>query len=477
MNKSLVFSTVVAVGLAGCGEIPYRKDGFAVNPDCRALYNRIDDISTDNKEISAGDRSSPCWLRAREERDDYDLLFVEFDDQGWVRDTSNLTRPAKEDFLDTFYNQLKQLYDDNRDNGLSLVVFVHGWHHNAGAEDENVTNFRRFVRDVSVAEKIMNAGKKEPRVVGIYVGWRGESITVPILRKVTFWERKNTAERVAQGSVRELFARLDFLRDRGRTGVRFDALSMKERPGDGGRNVRMLTIGHSFGGLITYEALSSEFVGAAARSTGDDYVSRLGDLVVIVNPAFEGARYEPLMAAGQRIRQLKKNQLPVVIVATSRADWATRAAFPLARQFSTFLERTPGKEDDAIVYAVGHNSRYRTHWLAPCSEGDTDCASRCKGQPAVQQSAKGAGPSADQIRAEFELMKGIGSKGLSEEGKDYLCSNLRLTSTENWKPEKNPFWVVSTEKQLMEGHNDIFNPLFMSFIRQMYFGVISERFK
>ncbi len=474
MNKSLVFSAAVVLGLAGCGEIPYRKDGFAANPDCRSLYNRIEDVSDDRN--SAQEKSSPCWLRAREERDDYDLLFVEFDDQGWVRDSFDLARPAKEDFLDTFYKQLKQLYDDNRDNGLSLVVFVHGWHHNAGAEDRNVTNFRRLVRDVSVAEKLMNAGKG-PRVVGIYVGWRGESITVPYLNNITFWDRKNTAERVSQGSVRELFARLDFLRDRGRTGVKFDALSRKDEPGEGRRNVRMLTIGHSFGGLITYEALSSEFLRAASRSTGDDYVSRLGDLVVIVNPAFEGARYEPLMAAGQRIARLKPNQLPVVIVATSRADWATRGLFPLARWFSTFLERTPGQEDDAIVYAVGHNARYRTHSLAPCGEGDTGCAGLCKGYPAVQELAKGGGTSTEQLRAEFDLMKGIGSKGFNAQGKEYLCGNLRLTGTDNWKPDKNPFWVVSTEKELMADHNDIFNPLFISFVRQMYFSVISERFK
>ena len=260
MTRRLLLACAAAVALAGCGTIPYRVDGFVDKPECRRIYDVYDDVSPRNANVPEEVRASPCWLRAKEERDEYDLLVVEFDDQGWVQGTSDLTRPAR-DHLDAFFAELDRVYAANRDNGLSLAVFVHGWHHNADARDANVSDFRLLLRDLVIAERgrklsAAPAAATGPRVVGVYVGWRGESVSVPGLRLTTFWERKNTAERVAQGSVREFFERMDFLRDRGR-----------DRHGQ--RNVRMLTIAHSFGGLITFESLSSDFLRAAVRSTGE----------------------------------------------------------------------------------------------------------------------------------------------------------------------------------------------------------------
>jgi pimeloyl-ACP methyl ester carboxylesterase len=479
MNRGLVLSCAAALWLAGCGDVPYRTAGYSANPDCQTLYDKYDDVSEMNKDISDEVRRNPCWLRAREERDNYDLLFLEFDDQGWVQGSSSLDRPGKKDALDEFFAELGDIYQANQKNGLSLVVFVHGWHHNASASDDNVTGFRRLVRDLAIAEtgrKLTDRASGERRVVGIYLGWRGESIPSDLLNWMTFWDRKNTAERVAQGSVREFFMRLDFLRDRGRTNLKYGELGDKDRPNQGDKNVRMLTIGHSFGGLIAFEALSGEFVRFAARSTGDDYVSRLGDLVVIVNPAVEGARYEPLMVAGQRLRGAKKDQLPVAIVATSTADWATGVAFPIARAVNTLLESTPGPEGDAIVKAVGHNDRYTTHRLAVCDKENLACASACAAPRTATRgpgAASRAAPDRAGIAAEYERMQAIGKSGFKE--KEYLCSRLQLESTRKQFPKENPFWVVSTTGEIMDGHNDIFNPNFVSFIRQMYLGVISVR--
>ena len=468
MARLLLLSCVIPVALVGCGSaIPYRVDGFVDKPECRRIYDDYDDISPRNSNVSEEVRASPCWLRAKEERDDYDLLVTEFDDQGWVERTSDLTRPAR-DHLDAFFAELDRLYAANRDNGLSLVVFIHGWHHNAEARDANVSDFRLLLRDLAIAERGRKLSEpaapvQGPRVVGVYVGWRGESITVPGLRQATFWERKKTAERVAQGSVREFFARMDFLRDR-------------SRDTHGKRNVRMLTIGHSFGGLITFESLSSEFIRAAVRSTGDDYVSRLGDLVVLVNPALEGARYEPLMVAGQRMTGVKPDQLPVAIVATSIADDATGILFPLARRVSTIFETTPGAEGDAIVKAVGHNERYTTHRLTVCDKDDAACTSACRVPRAQtrQTTAEVRQKLAQDIGDEYRLMRGIGQRGFG--GTEYLCDELKLESTANWVPKANPFWVVSTTSDVMSNHNDIFNARFVAFIRQMYLGVIAVRF-
>ena len=491
MDKRLLLAAALAFGLAGCaGPVPYRTAGYDANPKCRDLYDRHDDITPENKAVTDTDRNDPCWLRAHEERDDYDLLTIEFDDQGWVQGSSDLARPSKDDHLDKFFKRLSEIYEANRKNGLSLILFIHGWHHNADAKDRNVTEFRWLLRDFSIAEGGRRLAEKTgegsgPRLVGIYVGWRGESITVPYLNMATFWDRKNTAERVAQGSVRELFSRLDYFRDRARTNVRLNDLARGDVPGQGERNVRMLTIGHSFGGLITYEALSSDFVGFAARASDKDFVSRLGDVVVIVNPAVEGARHEALMVAAQRVPTLKPDQLPVVIVATSAADSATRVYFRWAREVSTLLERTPGREGESIVKAVGHNDRYRTHELKPCEKNDDQCKAACSAPRVTQRlSTKDMDKKAvddytfrltQDIGDEFELMRSVVAGGGFKK-KQYLCSGLRLEATPNQVPEKNPFWVVSTTEEIMEDHNDIFNRNFVSFIRQMYLGLISVRF-
>ena len=104
MKKTLLFSAAAVLALVACGDIPYRKAGFEPSAQCRELYEAHDDISDRNR-TAAGVLESPCWLRAHEDRDDYDLLVVEFDDQGWVRDSSNLDRPAKQDYLDSFFDQ------------------------------------------------------------------------------------------------------------------------------------------------------------------------------------------------------------------------------------------------------------------------------------------------------------------------------------------------------------------------------------
>jgi hypothetical protein len=456
--------------LAGCArDVPYRDLGFKdIAPDCKQKYAAYDQAPETGPFPVLDDRDS-CWRRSKEEHDDYDLLFVEFDDQGWPQGSSGLALGDK-DFIDTFVSQLEQVFEKetsrNPERGLSLVVYVHGWHHNAAASDEDVHSFRRLLKQIATMEgNLARAGYHPMRVVGVYVGWRGESVEVPLLRKLTFWDRKNAAQRVSQGSVRELLKRLDHFRDAKRT-----------KKGNV-RNVRMLTIGHSFGGLITFESLSSEFLRNSVRfrenPREDTWMSRVGDLVVIVNPAFEGTRYEPLRAAAPRLRPLERNQLPVLIIATSEGDWATKYAFPFARQFSTMLEERRSEEQfDATVMALGHNARYITHdlRLGTCQG---DCSKACRTAAREPGEKIKATVEKASIDAEYELMRRIEDEGVGPI--EYLCSGLELKATQRWRPDHNPFWVVRTSKGVIDDHGDIFNPNFVAFLRQMYLGFIFAR--
>jgi pimeloyl-ACP methyl ester carboxylesterase len=129
-----------------------------------------------------------------------------------------------------------------------ILVFVHGWKHNARARDPNLRAIDMVLQQTAEAEAAV--GSNRP-VIGIFVGWRGLSFYAGWLTNLTFWNRKTAALRVALGSVRELFARLRRFR----------------RQHD--RESALVIVGHSFGGLIVYSAVAQAFVELALYSSED----------------------------------------------------------------------------------------------------------------------------------------------------------------------------------------------------------------
>ena len=116
---------------------------------------------------------------------DYYLSFVEFDDQGWFHDRKQM-------------EGLMRLLEKEEQEGkeFQIIVYAHGWRHNASSCDGNVICFQRQLARLSIWEKekarLRNnlegeEGKYKPRtVVGVYVGWRGLSANVPPLEVLSF---------------------------------------------------------------------------------------------------------------------------------------------------------------------------------------------------------------------------------------------------------------------------------------------------
>lgn len=465
MKFSSLFWIAVLGVLTACTPLPPYRNGNYVSLDaCDKAYKDYDKTLLQGKTpVMKGE--NVCWQQSHEKHEDYDALFVEFDDQGWVQGTSEETSPTEQDHLSNLYAAIEDLRGDRKPGQrLSILVFVHGWQHNAEPDDANVHAFRRMLLGINTLETVAAGEGPKPRVVGIYVGWRGKSVRTPILNNLTFWRRKNTAEKVAQGGIQELFLWLDWLRD-------------TDRP-NGEQYVTVLTIGHSFGGLITFEAMKSEFIRNGVRfkrnplAKGDIFMSRVGDLFVIVNPAFEGARYEELRAVARRFPKIERTQLPVVIIATSEADWATRYAFPMARWINTYyFERTSGVEAEANVKTIGHNSRYITHELSLCK--GKDCDAVCK----KRESGFGSFDEFN-VRQEYEYMAEIGRRGFDftkQKPAQRLCDGLELKSTSEAYPDYNPYWVVRTTGDIMRGHNDLFNENMVAFVRQIFLAFMAMR--
>jgi hypothetical protein len=132
--------------------------------------------------------NAPRWSgRPIETRDGYDLAIIEFDDQGWFYD------PVARDVLVAYLASKK-------DVDIAIFVFIHGWRHNASADDRNLKSVRSLLRDAVANE----AQRDSPRaILGVYIGWRGLSLR-GVASFGTFWTRKSAAFRVAVGSVGEI---------------------------------------------------------------------------------------------------------------------------------------------------------------------------------------------------------------------------------------------------------------------------------
>lgn len=298
-----------------------------------------------------------CSEAAFEKHRDFDAAYVEFTDQGWLYDRKQLTLTL-------------DLLRKPDPRPLQIVVFVHGWKHDARFDDKDVQAFRETVMPA------MARNQPHSRTVGVYVGWRGASLNVPSLpQSISFYDRKSTADHVARGSVRELFSYLRTMRNKTTAG---------QAP-----SLSITLIGHSFGGLILYNSITESLLDSlVVANLGDPSAARLAkpvfDLVVLLNPAFEATRFEPLFQVAKEhllptgpTRPYGKDQRPIFVSITSEGDSATRIAFPIARYINSTFEHEGWTDQDdrtkqdyaqrlekiANNHTIGHMERYRTHRL------------------------------------------------------------------------------------------------------------------
>jgi hypothetical protein len=425
--------------LGGCVSLrPYRPELAA----CR--------FDNEDKPIHCDytDKSDPTLLTdAIEVHPDYTLGIVEFTDQGWLFATNGRAQML------AVMNMLQKEADAGGD--LTLIVFVHGWKHNAHSEDPNARDFRAFLSRVK-------SETPNRRIVGIYVGWRGLAVdAIEPIRSTTLLDRKQTAEHVAKGSVRELFARIN----------RFQVNFTDESK----RTLVSVLIGHSFGGLIVFNGVSQLLLDAAvdpeqsrpASGGRRDYrkVEPYFDLTILVNPAFEASRYEALHQVAA-CRRFPDGQTPVFLSLTAENDSATGFWFHAYRRIATLFEKyyqpkdvgnqersgRKGKqthkelEEDANRRTVGYVDRYRTHSLylkgdvPPQIDGyqsKFECANVCS--PLATASVVRPAPNAP---VEFPARNGQ-TMVLIHEPRESCDPN-------------NPFWVIQVNKKVISGHDGFF---------------------
>jgi hypothetical protein len=358
-------------------------------------------------------------------KDGYTRVIVEFDDQGCAYEARQMRTLIAE--LDRISGQR-----------AIILVFVHGWKHNARTLDPNLASFEKILAQTAKAEELAQGPKRRP-VLGVFVGWRGLSFYAGWLTNITFWNRKTAALRVALGSVRELFGRLrDYRRRQSNDPV-------------------LVIVGHSFGGLIVYSALAQSLIEAAALDREGEAEPSFADLVLLVNPAFEAARYLPIHSL-VRVRRFAKNQSPLFISVTSNNDDATGRAFPVGAWLGSRWEHTRTSEERAaIVHTMGHLPWMQTH------EVTADPAAAPS--PATHFAAGAAYNSSDAVLLRERTPSDSSYRERTAGWVRHFAGGAVLTHKA--MDPNNPFWVVQATKQVIDGHTGIFGDVFLGFIRKL----------
>ncbi|MFQ6022315.1 MAG: hypothetical protein ACE5NW_06300 [Acidiferrobacterales bacterium] len=357
-----------------------------------------------------------------QQESDYTLAFIELDDQGELWSAAQISRTV----------DLIERANQNKDASI-VIVFIHGWNNNASPKQEqkekkSLAGFKQFLAKAVEDARSMRPGYS-PSVVGVFVAWRGQTVHAP-LDTLTFYNRRRAASRIStKPSMAEALTRI--------------IAATKKKP-----TSKTLLIGHSFGGLIMESALSQVFV-------RDIVLQRAGrfdlpvDLVVLINPASPAINAKQLVdvLARRRARVYrvdaagKRYERPLLVSVTSRADWATRFAYPIGsslgalftrfRKYDTSQCSPIASQRGFYVYTPGHRSVLHSHTVT------------------AERLPEGAQP-IQGVRAEEDPLPG--QPAFSFDGPKHRFTIRKKPRALN----DTPYWIMSVPGSLIASHSDIF---------------------
>ena len=131
----------------------------------------------------------------------YTVAYIEFDDHGELWSPQQLERTV-------------DLIENANDKGkVGVVLFVHGWHNDASKredrkKDNNVEGFKRLLETARHQLRREGAMREDESLIGVYLGWRGRSTNVKLLKPLTFYSRRGAGQRVAGVSTTEAILRV-----------------------------------------------------------------------------------------------------------------------------------------------------------------------------------------------------------------------------------------------------------------------------
>jgi len=218
----------------------------------------------------------------------------------------------------------------------------------------------------------------------------------------------------------------------------------------------LVLTGHSLGAQVLFKSVAPTLERSLIQSTkpfagtgivdetkkmfadGKDPVSGIGDIVLLLNPAFEAYQFERFHRL-YRSRRYDGRQQPIMFVVSSENDYANAVAFPLSRFFSLPFRPMFRSEEQGELFssALGKYAPQQTHRLEPlpvgakpnlCPVGDADCLD--------------AEDLSGTVRTKSAQLRPLDKEALTY----------------------SPVIVANTSKEIVNGHNQIFLPQFVSFV-------------
>ena len=351
----------------------------------------------------------------------YTLAYIEFDDQGELWSPSQMTRTQE---LIRRVNQAE--------GGSVVVAFVHGWQNNASPKQEqtegkSLHGFKQLLSQVAERVRIADPTSSTP-VVGIYLAWRGKSAYKPF-SGLTFWNRRRTATRIASsGGVSEVLSRI--------------VETTKLNPAS-----KILLIGHSFGGLLTEQAMLQYLVTSAVTGRLNFPV----DLVMLINPASSSLRAKQLIEVFARDRakvyqvdnQGKRYERPLMISVTSKTDRATGVLYPMGTSLGLIFTRfrtygsefcSPNaKQREFYLYTAGHHKILHSHVVTAESLPKQDRAG-------------------NELALQFGPDPNTQEETISFNGRKHRFTMKKKRGALN----DTPYWIMNVPRSLIPDHSDIF---------------------
>jgi hypothetical protein len=390
-----------------------------------------------NKSFRPGNAATEPRLRGAR---DYDLGFIEFDEQGDFWDRAQLAAAV---------GLIKQTRKP------LLVVYAHGWQNNASDEVYDVPQFRNVLEKLARTDRVRELNYQ---VVGVYLGWRGKQAYDPLLKVLSFENRKDAATRIgSSNTITEAIFR-----------VVYEARHRSSA-------ARTILIGHSFGALVVERAVEQAMTGGIL--TGKPVVP--ADFILLINSAAESIyakEMRDMMTATLSFDTARKcyqapddsgcylKDEPRIISVTSETDSATGLAFPIGANIFGIGKlyrdydgpETSGQRVSQRLFfnhTPGHNERLLDHAIVPLT-GELPMPRRPR---AFEENlefpqalpASGADNQATPIFA-------TGGEETAA-GKTTVWRWWRLQYTGDAK-QRSPFWIVKVPKEILNGHGGIFNP-------------------
>ena len=321
-------------------------------------------------------------------------------------------------------------------NAPLVIVFIHGWHHNADARDADLRSFNRLLFRLK-----NNTSPVKAPLIGVFIGWRGLSFPKAFdwtgigwaARHASFYSRKHATGRIA--------------------GPNLTATLYELGTAAHGRGGQVIFVGHSFGGRILEKAVAQALVGQTADPDKEKEVRPPADLTLLLNPAAEALTARELKLALRHWR----GTTPLIVSLTSTGDSATGPAWRIATTLTSTFDNGYRKiergvsERSYVTSTAGHSGI-----LVDRVVGRTDAPQDTLPDDAVAWNLR---------RASLGCIKTGNGWWKITPVKDPVDPHAPFVLN---GPHANGYWVVQVPNDIIHGHGGIFDEPAIEFVAGLY---------